>query len=169
MEIDYLGLASRVLHILAAMTAVGGAVYVRFALAPAAEQLPEDAHAQLKESVRGRWSRVVMLCIALLLLSGIYNFFATNNLFKTATGETPGAYHMLFGVKFLLALVIFWIASALTGRTATTAKIREAYKTWLGVLIACAVAIVIISGVMRGMHIQPNPVAEAPIDSSDGD
>ena len=69
-------------------------------------------------------------------------------------------YHALFGVKFLLALGVFYFASGLVGRGEGTAWIRANRGKWLSVTLLMAVAIVMLSGWMRGLHVGPNRVAE---------
>ena len=66
------------------------------------------------------------------------------------------SYHALFGAKFLLALVIFYFASALVGRGQGTQWIRNARATWLSVTLGLALAVVMISGWMRQLHTGPN-------------
>ena len=64
-------------------------------------------------------------------------------------------YQMLFGIKFILALAIFALASILTGRSAGTQKIRDNARFWININLAMALAVVIISGVMRLTHVGP--------------
>jgi uncharacterized membrane protein len=72
---DFLPLISRWLHILAAMAAVGGPMFIRLALFPAADAtLPDEQRRSLHEQLRRRWSKVVMVAILFLLASGFYNF-----------------------------------------------------------------------------------------------
>ncbi|MDX1961498.1 MAG: hypothetical protein SFX18_00005, partial [Pirellulales bacterium] len=68
-------------------------------------------------------------------------------------------YHSLFGLKFLLALGIFFIASALAGRSAGLQKIRDQAPFWLNVNLALILAVVVISGLLRQTHIGPSPTA----------
>jgi hypothetical protein len=49
----------------------------------------------------------------------------------------------------ILALVIFFLASALTGRAAALARFRQNAKFWLSVNVTLAVIVVCISGVLR--------------------
>jgi hypothetical protein len=66
------------------------------------------------------------------------------------------SYHAIFGVKFLLALVVFYFASGLVGRGSGTAWIRSDRARWLGVTLGLAVAIIILSGWLRNLHTGPN-------------
>lgn len=156
MEIDPLGLALRWMHILAAVSAVGGAIYARFALLPSLDLLGLESRASLMTAVRGRWAKVVMAAILFLIVSGLWNFFLNVNLFKSAGEKLPPIYQALFGIKFLLALGIFFLASALNGRGAATEKFRVNSRLWLNVTIALAIGVILISGVMRSIHTAPN-------------
>ncbi|MFQ5653107.1 MAG: hypothetical protein ACE5GW_00065 [Planctomycetota bacterium] len=143
---DLLALVVRWAHILAAITAVGGLLFLRFVLHPSARAaLDEEARGSLHDEIRGRWQRVVMACISLLLLSGFYNF-ATISMAKAK--EHP-SYHAWFGVKFLAALGVFLLAGALTGRSEALAGIRRDAGRWLAVSALLAVAVILISGVLR--------------------
>ena len=58
-------------------------------------------------------------------------------------------YHAIIGVKLIGALVIFFLAIALTGRSAGFDNIRKNGRKWLSVLIVLGLLIVLISG---GLH-----------------
>jgi uncharacterized membrane protein len=167
-----LALLFRWLHILAAMAAVGGPLFMRLALFPAAAELPPDQRRELHEGVRRRWSKVVHAAILFLLVTGLYNFIVFIRLSHTwgaaweAGSENATLYQILFGVKFLLALPVFFIASALSGRSAALARFREQAKLWLTVNLLLGILIVCIAGQMRMMHAGPNgplPAATAKI------
>lgn len=143
-------------HILGAITLMGGAIFMRFALVPAAKTLADDAHAQLRAEVRKRWSKVVMLAIAVLLISGLVNFVLLTQQYKL---EKP--YHMFFGIKFLLALPIFYIASLLTGRSAAADRMRQNATLWLNVNLVLATAVVCIGGFLKSVDRTPKPVSDS--------
>lgn len=133
----------RWLHILPAIALVGGAIFMRLAYVPGlrASGQPQD---ELREAVRSRWAKVVMASVALLLLSGLYN---TAMLSMTYT--LGGLYMGLLSVKMLLALVIFYLASVLSGRSATAQKIRQSETLWLNVAVVLMVILVCIAGIMK--------------------
>ena len=58
-------------------------------------------------------------------------------------------YHALLGTKMLLALVVFFIASALVGRSEKMEPIRKQKDKWIKVLILLAAIIVAISGFVK--------------------
>jgi uncharacterized membrane protein len=169
---DYVSLISRWLHILAAMAAVGGPVFIRLAFIPAmCGVLGDEQRRVLHEQVRRRWSKVVMAAILFLLASGLYNLIQFLRLSHTwgAAWESGShnsvLYQILFGVKFVLALAVFFIASAVTGRSEAFARFRENAKFWITMNLLLGVLIVCISGQMRMMHIGPNK--EAPVVAGD--
>jgi uncharacterized membrane protein len=141
---DILSLVSRWAHILAAITAVGGAVFARFVVFPALDPLPADQRGTLHAAMRARWSKIVAAAIAFLLVSGLYNFMMI-----VVEYRLPRWYHPLFGVKFLAALAIFAIASLLAGNSPASESLRRNARAWLNLNIALAVLVVCISGVLR--------------------
>jgi uncharacterized membrane protein len=143
-EFNFLGLLFRWIHILAAIAAVGGMIFQRIALMPSLAVLPDESRKALHEAVRSRWSKMVMAGIAFLLASGLYNFVMT-----WRTYYLPGYYHALFGIKVLLALAIFFIASALVGRSPALEGIRRNARFWLTLNLTLAIGLVCISGVLR--------------------
>jgi len=135
---------SRWLHVGTAVVLLGGSVFMRFVLMPAAETLPEAEHAALRERVMGRWRKFVFGGIALLLVSGFYNYIR-----KIVGHQVDGPYHMWMGIKILLALGVFFLASALAGRSAAFENLRRDRKRWLLVTILLAFLVVAIGGYLR--------------------
>lgn len=164
MPIDYLALVLRLLHILAVITAIGGMIFIRFALLPALDTLGDDGRTALHERIRARWSRLVQISILFLLVSGLVNFILYVRAAKTWSEEWKATYYatyqMLFGIKFILALAVFALVSILTGKSAGTQKIRDNPRFWLNLNLAMALAIVVISGVMRLTHVGPSEPAQ---------
>jgi len=152
---EIVNLVMRWTHILAAMTAAGGTIFVRFALLPAQEVLSPEQRQALHAALRARWAKVVMISIAALLVSGFYNFWIIQT-----TYTLPRWYHPIFGVKFLLAMGVFMLASLLVGKTAAAEKIRKNSAWWLTVNLALIVAIVLLSGVLRSATKTPKAAAE---------
>ncbi len=158
MEIDFLSILFRWMHILPAIIAVGATIFMRVALVPALGELPDAERQRFHEAIRARWSKWVMGCITFLLISGFYNFFTLNARYKF-----PPLYHPLFGIKVLLALGIFAIASILSGRSSTAQRVRQNPRPLLNLNIALAVLLVCISGVMRNISMNsPLKASAAP-------
>ncbi|NND98073.1 MAG: hypothetical protein HKN47_12165 [Pirellulaceae bacterium] len=135
---------SRIIHVLTAITLVGGSIFTLLVLLPSAKELTEDAHNTLAAAVTGRWKRFVHNGILLFLVTGMYNYVRAVPLHK---GD--GLYHALVGTKMLLALGIFFLAAALVGRSAKLESIRQHRAKWLRVLVLLAVVVVAISGFVK--------------------
>lgn len=153
-----LDVLSRIAHVATAIVLVGGTVFMRFVLMPAAKELPEAVHDQLRQRLMARWKRVVHSGIAVLLVSGLYNYMQ-----QIPKHKGDGLYHGLVGTKMLLALVVFFIASALVGRSATFDKMRQNRAKWMGVLVVLSALIVGISGFVK-VRI-PKPKLAVPTES----
>jgi uncharacterized membrane protein len=92
----------RWVHLSSVVTLIGGIVYARFVMIPAAASLSPDARTALDERAAARFRPAVYVAMAGLVLSGIFNYMSK-----------PGhsvLYHALFGVKMLLALHVFSVA-----------------------------------------------------------
>jgi uncharacterized membrane protein len=151
-----LDLVLRWIHVLAAITAVGGAVFARFVVFPSLASLPEQDRDALHAVMRARWSKIIAAAIAFLLVSGLYNFMAIAMRY-----ELPRWYHPLFGIKFLLALAVFAIASLLAGKSPAAVALRGNARAWLNLNIVLAVLVVCLSGVLRTADKTPKPAREA--------
>lgn len=136
---------SRWIHIGTAIVLVGGTCFLRFVLTPAAAQLAEAEHAKLKELVMNRWKRFVHAGIALFILSGFYNFLFV----QVPKHKGDGRYHALMGIKILLAFGIFFLASALVGRSKAFDGMRKNAKSVQLIMILLAAVIVGISGYLK--------------------
>jgi uncharacterized membrane protein len=159
--LELLMLLSRWLHILAAITAVGGTIFARTVVMPAQSVLSADQQQALHKAMRIRWSKIVAASIGFLLLSGLFNFIMTVHDYTV-----PRWYHMLFGAKFLLAMGIFLIASLLSGKTAAAERLRTQARLWMNVNIVLAVVLVCISGVLRTADKKPRVQTAAPAPES---
>ena len=158
-DVNWLMLVSRWIHLAAAFTAVGGVVYARIALRPSAtEVLDDDAQAKLREAIRKRWSRVVHVCIGLLLLTGGVNFVVL----ALRSNMEPMPYHAIFGIKFLAAMAIFFLATALAGKAPGFAKMREKSGQWMVAILLLGGLIVLLSGVLNQVRLSGAKVTATP-------
>ena len=150
-------------HVLAAIVAMGGLVFARFALVPALSEIDAATRDRIHDAIRRRWLPWVIGAITVLLVSGLANFLLFNSRVK-AEGWADGfwmrqtSYHALFGAKFLLAMVAFYFASALVGRSAGTQWVRNDRAKWLSVTLGLTLAVVLLSGWMRQLHTGPNQI-----------
>lgn len=134
-------LISRWVHVGTAIVLLGGSIFMRFVLMPSATALSESEHDKLREGIMLRWKRIVMIGITLLLITGFYNYLAGDT--------TLPRYHMFMGIKILLAFGVFFIASALTGRSPALEAIRRNRARWMTVLILLASAVVAVAGYLK--------------------
>lgn len=153
-QLDPLVVSSRFLHVLFAILLLGGAMFTRFALLPAATELPEDVHASFKERIAARWRKFVMLGIGILLITGFYNYLAVTN----PQHDGDKLYGMLMGIKMLLAFIVFILASGLAGRSKTFAFLRQNAGTWLLVVILLGS---IITGIASFLKVRGIPAPSA--------
>ncbi|NQW46300.1 MAG: hypothetical protein HQ464_00875 [Planctomycetes bacterium] len=148
-------------HVLAAIVAMGGLVFARFALVPALSDFDAATREKIHDSIRRRWLPWVISAITVLLASGLVNFLLFNIRVKAdGWGDRQwmrqNSYHAMFGAKFLLAMVAFYFASGLVGRGQGTQWIRNDRAKWLSVTLGLLLAVVLLSGWMRQLHTGPN-------------
>jgi uncharacterized membrane protein len=130
-----LNIFMRFLHIVSAITLLGGVLAWRFAAIPATAALASETRTKVGDAIAVAWRPFVLSAIAGLLISGIYNFL-------NKTGLTP-AWHAVFGIKILLALHVF-AAAFLAARPENPKRARQL----TGVAIS-GVIIVVVSAVLR--------------------
>ena len=153
-DIDVIDLVLRWLHILAAITLVGGTIFWRFVCVPGLAHLDESTRKEVFSGLRSRWSRLVMLGTALLLISGLVNLYQIMGQY-----ELPRPYHMVFGIKFLIAMVIFYIAARLSGRSPAADRFREKLGFWLNVNLVLAILVVCLAGYLKVIPHTPKEVS----------
>ncbi|MCC6494106.1 MAG: hypothetical protein IT424_13920 [Pirellulales bacterium] len=137
---------SRILHIVAAIILGGGLFYMRSVLAPSGAEACFAGR-------RSAWAKWVGIAAFLLLASGLFNFFVILNQYRDAGQTLPPSYHMLFGIKVLLALVAMFIASMLAGRTAAAERFRANLPRWLTIGWITILAIVVLGALLRAHHL----------------
>jgi cytochrome bd-type quinol oxidase subunit 2 len=125
----------RFLHIISAVTLLGGALAWRFALLPGLGALAPETRAKAENAAAAAWKPMAIYSSAGILISGIWNVLHK-------TGLTP-AYHAVFGIKVLLALHVIGVAIV-----AAKADNPRRGRQLTGV-IASGVLIVILSAVLR--------------------
>ena len=144
-------LISRWMHILPAVVMVGGAIFTQLVLCPSLDgNDPENA---VKQQIKRKWSKVIMGCALLLLLSGLYN---TMVIFG-ADDKPGGMYHGLLALKLVLACSIFYISSMLAGKSDAALKFQEKEAFWGKLNMYAAIIVVLLAG---GMKMVPRAPAE---------
>jgi len=129
----------------------GAAFFAALALLPTLREMPEPTRSAIRSAVADRWRPVLSASIGLLLLSGIANFV----LFQGPAHAGQALYLALFGVKVLAALGVFFLASALMGRSEALQPVRDNGALWTKVNAGLVLLVLLISGVLRTLP--PNP------------
>lgn len=159
----FLGLLSRIAHTTCAATLLGGLIFLRFVLAPAQgsheEGATDDSEAALFAGRRASWAKCVALCTLLLLVSGFYNFFSFMGTYKNLPKPD---YHLLFGIKFVLALGVMTIMALVAGKTSLAQKVRGSLTWWLNVALVLALSIYVAGAMLRSMRDLPDARVAVP-------
>lgn len=127
--LELLGVLARWLHIASAALLVGGLAYARAVAVPALETLPDDERAEAWRRLAWRFRPLVLAMIAGLLVSGVSNLLIHR-------GHTQ-FYHMLFGIKMLLAAHVFAV-SFLAVREPKPSRMTSAVISGLLVILLAA-------------------------------
>lgn len=144
-QLQLLDVLSRWIHVFLAIVLLGGSIFKRYVLIPAAKDLPAEEHDRLQERIAQKWRKLVGMSCGLLLFSGLYNYLVV------AIPQHKGdpLYSALVGTKILLAFAVFFLASALTGRAKKFEAIRRNSAKWMSVTILLGILIVAISGYVK--------------------
>jgi hypothetical protein len=103
-----LDILMRFLHIVSAVTLVGGVLAWRLGALPAIEPLAADVKTRVGNAIAASLRPILLTAMVLLLLSGLYQYM-------TVANKTP-AWNAVIGVKFLLVLHIFAVGFLATGQ-----------------------------------------------------
>ena len=136
--------ASRLIHVLTAIVLLGGSTFMLLVVLPTLQSSDEATRSKIASGLRGIWKRYVHAGIALFLISGFYNYFKAMPQHK---GD--GLYHALIGTKIILALAVFFLASALVGRSAAFEVMRTNSSKWLTILCLLGIIIVAMSSFVK--------------------
>lgn len=135
----FLHLVSRFVHIGSVVLFLGGVAYARQVLVPVLTALPEDVRTKAALDSQQRFRVTLYTLLALIVCSGLYNFLTYSGPKHTA------AYHMWFGIKFLLVLHL--LATAILWSTSTLEKARRRLLS----LTVSGFIVVLISAYLRSL------------------
>ena len=154
-----LDVLSRIVHVGTVIALIGGSTFTLLVLMPSARELSDETHNKLAAAVQSRWKRFVHIGVMLILISGLYNYVQA-----VPNHKGDSLYHALIGTKILVALVVFFIAAALVGRSEKLEPIRQAKAKWLTILLLLAASIIAVSGYVkvRGVPVDSIREGEAP-------
>lgn len=152
-------LVSRVVHVLTAITLVGGSIYASFVAAPVLRGLGADVATGVQDALIRRWKWFVHGGITFFLITGFYNYMRAMGAHNDAGDKI---YHAFLGVKMLLAFALMLIASGLVGRSKAFQFMRDSRGFWQMILILLAVGIVGLSGFIKTRGIPEAPSSNVP-------
>jgi hypothetical protein len=132
---DYLSFIILALHVICAAALIGGALAWRFAALPGIELLEAGTRAKVDSAIAAAWRPVAIGSIVVLLITGVYNLMHR----PVQTKQ----FHILFGIKMLLALHVFAVSMI-----ATRADNPRRSRQLTGIVIS-GIAILIISAAFR--------------------
>ncbi len=96
----------RWLHLSSMATLIGGILYGRLVMTPALGSLAPEAGEALAGKAAAAYRPLVLAAVCGLIISGVFNIL-------TNAGHSA-TYHILLGVKLLLALHVFTVAFLIT-------------------------------------------------------
>ncbi len=167
---DYLFLGMRWLHLTSSIILVGGVFHMRFAVLPAMETLPDPHREAAHVALRRNYAMLVRLSMLLLIVTGLVNMILVPKFNTFAIEGGRGEYSMLVGIKFLLALPIFFIVDMLNGRSATAEKFRLKARVWLNIALFLSIVVIVIGGFARFIPRLPSGVEmPTPVESVSAD
>ncbi len=100
----------RYLHIVSAIAAMGGMVFLAACLLPVVRLLDDGFSESWMKVIRKRFHRLLWVSIGGLAITGVYNWVMLAEVYK-AMGSRG---NMLIGIKVLLAVIMFvmvWVGS----------------------------------------------------------
>ncbi|MGI8745254.1 MAG: hypothetical protein ACR2NN_22320 [Bryobacteraceae bacterium] len=139
------GVFMRWLHILSAVTILGGFLYARYVVAPALASFPAGDAASLSNRAVAQFRPILYTAIVTILLTGLYNYLSK--------ASYPPHYHMVIGIKFLFVLHIFATSVLYTIPNANAGN-RLRRLNWL---VISGIIVVLISADLRWMTLNALP------------
>jgi cytochrome bd-type quinol oxidase subunit 2 len=103
---EMLGVIMQWVHFSSLATLIGGILYGRLVMVPSTAALAKDEREALADRAAAAFRPFVLAAICGLIVSGVYNML-------THPGHTA-KYHILLGIKLLLALHVFTVALLIT-------------------------------------------------------
>lgn len=127
----------RGLHIISAVTLLGGAIYARYVMAPAAAALPEAERQKFAATVQLKMRPLVLVPVFTIVISGLYNLVGKSNI--------PPNYFLWFGLKMLLVLHVIAVSFLLVRASLT----QERSNRLMTGVIYSSMAVVLLSAYLR--------------------
>lgn len=133
------------LHIVGAVSAIGGALIMRMVVHPAMMRLDEDARETFRITAFDKFSKFVMHSILVLLVTGVANIGRVH----MSGGSFAGLYGTIFLVKVLLALAVFSLSAALIMPSEALAGFQAKRPKWLLINVVLGLIVIFLSAWLR--------------------
>ncbi|HSI36373.1 MAG: hypothetical protein ACAI43_17290 [Phycisphaerae bacterium] len=135
--------ASRYLHVIAAVCAVGGAVFIRFVLPAGLAQADAGSRDAVFLRCRKVFKIIVHASVTFLLLTGVYNALRNWNDYKLVTPK--GLAHGLFGGHALLGVIVIAVSLWLLA----PAQPRAGHKKWMGLNVGLMFVLILLASTLN--------------------
>lgn len=163
---DWILTGSLIIHVLCAALLVGGAFFFRVIVMKYAALTPGGMSDELRATLVKRWLHLAMMLLLTLVITGFYQMAEVGADWKAGKhpGTSPG---MVFGIKFLVAMVIF--ALLLGANVVRSTAIRGHLLT---VNLLLGMIVIVLSVVLSNSYVRGKAGGETPqiqIDEKSGD
>jgi len=146
-EVQFFAVFMRWMHITGAVVAAGGSIFGLFVMLPALRGLENEVRSDIMESVRKRFFVLFTVGIAMLLVSGFYNYIVN----EIPAHQGQGLYHGLMWAKIVLAMIVFFVGSALVGRSQAFEGLRRKRRRWMRRNVILLLVILVLAAILRAM------------------
>jgi putative copper export protein len=138
----------RWIHITSAVVGVGGMAFLALVLLPAVQRGGADAARAALDAALPGFRSMLLTVIAMLLLTGFYNLSLVIPK-ANGLGDLKPTYHMVLGMKMLLAFVLFGTASMVAAAGRRPGGFQPRHSQLLAVSLVLAAAILFLSATLR--------------------
>ena len=128
-------------HIVSGMIVLGGMLFAALALLPALKGSPTAQ--STSDAIAARFRPWFLLGVLGLLVSGFYNYYR-----HVVAKDVPSMYHMIFGMKFLLALHVFAVGYLALGHN------KPKRARLIGGVVISGLVVVVLSNWMRVLSLE---------------
>jgi putative copper export protein len=158
--LDIVNFVNKWLHLLSISGMLGGILFMRFVAIPAFANGGIDS-SEVGQVIRRRYAVLIAILWGVVLVTGFLNFV----LVSPNAGKS---YHMIVGMKIVLALIMFAITGLLGHPIPSLAKIQEHRDVLLTTLIVIGILVVGISAHLNisrltGRGLDPKAAPQAPV------
>ncbi|MBI1784361.1 hypothetical protein HYR69_04380 [Candidatus Sumerlaeota bacterium] len=133
------------LHVMAAITLLGGTIFLRLAVIPAEKHLEGDAKEGFDRALRRKIVMLTHSSFLFLIITGLINYGR-----RAAEGATV-LWSIIVGIKILLAFAVIGIAVMLTIPSDALKTFQQRRPHWLAINIVLGLAVVLLSAWLRLM------------------